>query len=88
MQLVPFAQQCSCKTVCAEELGMVLGTTHSPYETWPPKKAARWGLTEEHDHNGTPGKAKATAIVAGEIRMLIRFQFVQWSPTHRTVEFN
>ncbi len=66
----------------------VLGTTHSPYETWPPKKAACLGLTGAPDPNGTLGKAKATAIVAGEIRILILFQFVQCSPTDRTVEFN
>ncbi len=66
----------------------VLGTTHSPYETWPPKKATRRGLTMAHDHNGTPGKANATAIVAGEIRILILFQFVQCFPTDRRVECN
>ncbi len=71
-----------------EKKGQRYITTHSPYETWPPKKAACLGLTGAPNSNGTPGKANATAIFAGEIRILIRFQFVQWSPTDRTVERN
>ncbi len=79
---------CICVTVSAEELRMVLGATHSLYEFWAPRKVGCLGLTEALDPNGTPGKAKATAIVAGEIRKLIQFHFVQCSSTDRTVEFN
>ncbi len=72
--------------VSTEDLRMVQGITYSLYETWSPKKAGCLRLTEAPDHNGTPGKAKATAIVAGEIRILILFQFVQCFPTDRRVE--